>query len=84
MPVNSSMKKKKKKKQQQQRGVSKMYDSYDSKIYVSFCLAKLYEHAKFDFGTFHISLKFYNGQILKIMKARIMNSLFFTLFSVSP
>lgn len=45
-----------------------------AKKYVSYCLAELYEHAKFDFDTFHISFKIYNGQILKIMKARIVNS----------
>jgi hypothetical protein len=48
--------------------------SYNSKKYVSFCLAKLYEHAKFDFDTSLLSFKIYNGQILKIMKTRIMNS----------
>jgi hypothetical protein len=63
-----------KNKEQQQKGLSKIYDIYDSKKYVSFCLAKIYEHAHFDFDTFHVSKKIYNGQILKIMKARIMNS----------
>jgi hypothetical protein len=60
-------------KKKEQTGLSKIYDSYDSKNYeyVSFCLAKLYEHAKFDFDTFHISMKIYKGQILKIMKAKI-------------